>query len=66
LTEPLTYETVGMIELLAITLHGDISPTAWHMLTSTQRDSTRRRAAALVNESADFWERERRKEEAPL
>jgi hypothetical protein len=56
----------AVVELLAMKLHGKMSPTDWLHLTTEQRNSTRRRADKLVNEAMDFWMREMEKEQAPL
>jgi len=56
----------AVIEIAAMMIHGSISPTTWLQLTTQQRNSTRRKTAALINEAAAFWESEERKAQAPL
>jgi hypothetical protein len=64
-TEP-DEHAVALIEIVAIMIHGTISPTTWSHLTLQQRNSTRRQADFLINEAMLFWEREYRKAQAPL
>lgn len=51
-------------EVIAMQLHGAMSPTSYLTLTPEQRNTSRRRANALVNEALLFWESEMRKRQA--
>lgn len=51
-------------EVVAMQLHAQMSPTSYLTLTPEQRNTSRRRANALVNEALLFWESEMRKRKA--
>ena len=61
-------EHVGLvtgIEVIAMMLHAQASPTSWLTLQPLQRNNSRLRANEVINEALYFWDSEVRKRQAP-
>jgi hypothetical protein len=53
------------MEIVAMFMHAQISPTNWLTITPEQRNNSRRRANTTINEALHFWESEVRKAQPP-
>jgi hypothetical protein len=56
---------ITSLEIVAMNLHSQASPTSWLLITPEQRNTSRHRANEIVNEALYFWETEARKRQAP-
>ena len=58
------YTLVTAIEQIAMAVHASASPTNWLTINPSQRNTSRQRAMAVINEALLYWEGEIRRRNA--